>query len=75
MTTETTTSPTLHVRYDGRSIPVNDFGDLDIGALSTDAEIKAIAAEKLDVPVSKFDNYQVDRHEGNFTLRPQAVFG
>ena len=65
----------LHVRFEGRSLDV-PLGDLDVGQVSTDAQIKQALAGYLDVPVEKFRHYTVDRHEtGNLTVRPEAVFG
>lgn len=76
MTTETRTSPTLHIRYDGESLPVS-LNELDLGDLASDADIKRVAATYLDVPASKFNSYHVDRNTdtGDITLRPAAVFG
>lgn len=67
--------PVLHIRFEGRSFDI-PVADLDVGALSSDAEIKQALARYLDVPEAKFRDYVVDRHEtGNLTVRPQAVFG
>lgn len=67
--------PMLHIRFEGRSFDV-PLGDLDVGAFSSDAEIKRALAGYLDVAEAKFRDYVVDRHEtGNLTVRPQAVFG
>ena len=50
--------------------------DLDVGALSTDTDIKRALAAYLNVAEAKFRDYTVDRHEtGNLTVRPEAVFG
>ena len=68
-------TPVLHVRFEGRSVDV-PLGDLDVGPVSLDDEIKRAVAGYLDVPAGKFRHYVVDRHEtGNLTLRPEAVFG
>lgn len=64
----------LHLRFDGRSYDAT-FDALDIGDLSSDAEVREAVAQHFDVPVSKLSNYSVDRAEGNITLRPQAEFG
>jgi len=72
---EMTNNPTLHIRFEGRSLDI-PLDDLDVGTLSADNEIKQALAVYLDVPVNKFANYVVDRHEtGNLTIRPEAVFG
>ena len=65
----------LHVRFEGKSfdIPINE---IDIGDASSDRQIKAALASYLDVAESRFRNYVVERHDnGNFTVRPEAVFG
>jgi hypothetical protein len=68
-------APLLHIRYNGRSFDI-PLGDLDVGALSKDAEIKRALASYLDVTDNKFRDYAIDRHEtGNLTVRPEAVFG
>jgi hypothetical protein len=65
----------LHIRYDGRSFDI-PLADLDVGALSSDHEIKRSLATYLDIPEGKLRDYTVDRHEtGNLTVRPEAVFG
>ena len=68
-------TPVLHIRFDGRSFDI-PLSDLDVGPLSTDAEIKRCLAGYLNVAEAKLRDYVVDRHEtGNLTVRPQAVFG
>ena len=68
-------SPVLHIRFEGRSFDI-PLSDLDVGALSSDTQIKQALAQYLDVPEHKFRHYVVDRHEtGNLTVRPEAVFG
>ena len=65
----------LHLRFAGRSFDV-PLADLDVGPLSSDADIKRAVAGYLDVAEAKFVHYVIDRHEtGNMTLRPEAVFG
>ena len=67
--------PLLHIRFDGRSFDI-PLSDLDVGTLSSDAEIKRSLADYLNVPEDKLRDYTVDRHEtGNLTVRPEAVFG
>ncbi len=68
-------APVLHIRFEGRSFDI-PLSDLDVGAMSTDADVKRARAGYLDVAEAKFRDYVVDRHEtGNLTVRPQAVFG
>ena len=68
-------APQLHIRFEGRSFDI-PLTDLDVGVLSSDAEIKHALAGYLNVGEVKFRDYTVDRHEtGNLTVRPQAVFG
>ena len=65
----------LHIRFEGRSFDI-PLGDLDVGSVSSDAEIKRALAHYLNVAETKFRNYVVDRHAtGNLTVRPEAVFG
>ena len=68
-------APVLHIRFEGRSFDI-PLTDLDVGAMSTEADVKHALAEYLEVAEAKFRDYVVDRHEnGNLTVRPQAVFG
>ena len=65
----------IHVRFEGRSfdIPLND---LDIGTGTPDGGIKSAVAQYMDLPPRSFNGYVVERHEGgNWTIRPEAVFG
>ena len=65
----------LHIRFEGRSFDI-PLSDLDIGSLSSDADVKRALSGYLEVPERKFRDYVVDRHEtGNLTVRPEAVFG
>lgn len=69
-------TPEVHIRFEGRSYDTS-FADLDIGDLSSDAEVREKVAAHLEAPPAKLANYEVDRNEetGDITLRPQAVFG
>ena len=75
MTTETTQLPQLHIRFEGESIDV-DLGNVDLGDMSTDQDVRDAASTHLEVPVSKFSSFIVDRNKetGDLTLRPQATF-
>jgi hypothetical protein len=65
----------LHVRFDGRSVDI-PLQDLRLGAGMRDGDVRAAVARYLDVPVERFDGYAVERHPaGNWTIRPEAVFG
>jgi hypothetical protein len=65
----------VHIRFDGRSLDISQ-GDLDVGAASSDNEIKRALARHLEVPEAKLRDYVIDRHDtGNMTVRPEAVFG
>lgn len=65
----------LHIRFDGRSWDL-DLATLDLGDVSTDSEVRAAAANALDVPPVKLASYQLEREaDGHMTLRPQASFG
>lgn len=66
---------TVHVRFNGRSFDI-PAGDLDIGTESGDSAIKSAMADYLDLPERELRDYVVERHEtGNWTVRPEAVFG
>ena len=68
-------APVLHIRFAGRSFDI-PLADLDVGSMSSDADVKQALAGYLNTPVEKFRDYVVDRHEtGNMTVRPEAVFG
>ena len=65
----------VHIRFEGRSLDVPQ-GDLDVGAASSDNEVKRALARHLEVPEAKLHDYVIDRHDtGNMTVRPEAVFG
>jgi hypothetical protein len=65
----------VHIRFEGRSLDIPQ-GDLDVGAASSDHEIKRALARHLEVPEAKLRDYVIDRHDtGNMTVRPEAVFG
>ena len=65
----------VHIRFEGRSRDIPQ-GDLDVGAASSDNEIKRALARHLEVPEAKLRDYVIDRHDtGNMTVRPEAVFG
>jgi hypothetical protein len=65
----------IHIRFEGRSLDIS-LGELDVGGLPGDSEIKRALALYLGVPEAKLRDYVIDRHEtGNLTVRPEAVFG
>jgi hypothetical protein len=65
----------VHIRFEGKSLDIPQ-GDLDVGAASSDNEIKRALARHLEVPEAKLRDYVIDRHDtGNMTVRPEAVFG
>ena len=67
--------PVVHIRFDGRSLDI-PLGELDLGPLSSDVDIKRGVARHLEISELKLRDYVVDRHEtGNLTIRPEAVFG
>ena len=45
-------SPVLLIRFDGRSFDI-PLSDLDVGSMSSDAEVKRALAEYLNVPETK----------------------
>ena len=65
----------VHIRFEGRSLDIPQ-GELDVGAASSDNEIKRALARHLEVPEGKLRDYVIDRNDtGNMTVRPEAVFG
>jgi hypothetical protein len=65
----------VHVRYDGRSNDIR-LDELGLSERSVDAEVFEALARYFDVAPRKFAAYVVERHaNGNFTVRPEAVFG
>ncbi len=67
--------PVLHLRFEGRSRDIA-LDILDLGTGSSDDAVRSAVAKFLDVPLARFRDYVVERHEnGNLTLRPEAVFG
>lgn len=72
-------SGTLHIRYDGQSLDMA-IRDLDVGDLSTDQDVRQAVSTHLsnqgvDAPLSKLNQFRVDRNEDDITLRPNATFG
>lgn len=66
----------LHLMWNGQSHDIS-LSDLDVVDESTDSQIKSSLAEHMSVPVSKFDNFSIDRNTetGDITVRPGAIFG
>jgi hypothetical protein len=65
----------LHLRFEGRSLDV-PLRDLEIPQGASDGEIRGGLARYLDVAPQRFAEYVIERHEnGNWTVRPEAVFG
>jgi hypothetical protein len=65
----------VHIRFEGRSLDIPQ-SELDVGAASSDNDIKRALARHLEVPQAKLRDYVIDRHDtGNMTVRPEAVFG
>ena len=66
----------IHIRFEGRSIDIEQ-NTLDVGLLSTDAEVRQAVANHLGVPMAKMQSFAVDRNQatGSMTMRPEAVFG
>lgn len=71
---QTEAQPQIHIRFDGRSIDVNQ-SDLDIGPQSNDDAIRRATANHLGVPHAKLQAFAIDRAGSELTLRPEAVFG
>jgi hypothetical protein len=67
--------PMLHLRFEGRSLDI-PLRDLDLPALPREVQLRAAVAAYLDVAESKMTDYVVEHHpSGNWTIRPEAVFG
>jgi hypothetical protein len=67
--------PVVHIRFEGRSLDI-PLSEMDLGPLSTDADIKSGVARHLEIAEARLGAYVIDRHEtGNITVRPEAVFG
>jgi hypothetical protein len=67
--------PTVHLRFEGRSEQVS-LGQLGLAANADDRAIKNAVANYLNVSPGRLNLYVVERHEnGNFTVRPEAVYG
>jgi hypothetical protein len=65
----------VHIRFEGRSLDI-PLSEMDLGRLSSDADIKRAVARHLDVAEARLRDHVIDRHEtGNLTVRPEAVFG
>jgi hypothetical protein len=67
----------IHVRFEGRSFDLDERSLEITSTLSLgDAELKRLLAGHLDVAISRFDYYVVDRRpNGNLVIRPEAVYG
>ena len=64
----------LHVCIAGRSFDMSMPG-LHLSSQSSNQQVTRAVAEYLEVPSYQLDDYVIDRHaNGNFTIRPQAVF-
>lgn len=65
----------IHIRFNGQSWDLT-FRLLGVEEGSSDQAVREALARYLDVPVAKLAPYVIERHEnGNFTVRPEAVFG
>jgi hypothetical protein len=65
----------VHIRFEGRSLDIPQ-SDLDVGPASSDNDVKRALARHLEVPEARLRDYVIDRHDtGNWTVRPEAVFG
>lgn len=65
----------IHVMYSGTSYDI-DYSELNLDWDASDIDIKSAVATWLNTPISKINNFVLDKStDGNITLRPQAVFG
>ena len=68
-------APAVHVRFGGHSHRLST-AQLGLPANAENSALKNAVARWLEVPVAQLNFYVVERHDnGNFTLRPPAVFG
>ncbi len=68
-------TPWLHIRFEGRSYDL-PLVELDLGALSSDDDVRRALVGYLNVPDAALKHYVIERHaNGNMTVRPEAVFG
>jgi hypothetical protein len=62
----------LHVRYNGTS---SDF-ETDVPKGASQEEVKELAAQLLEIDVFELADYHVATNEdGEFIVRPEAVYG
>ena len=67
--------PLLHIRFEGRSLDL-PLRDLDLPDAPREAQVRTAAVAYLDLAESRFKDHVIERHSsGNWTLRPEAVFG
>lgn len=73
---DTVVNRQVHIFYQGEAWDL-DMDNLDVGILSTDAEIRRAVANALDIPEQKLANFRVAKNEEteDITLTPQPVFG
>lgn len=65
----------VHVRYAGRSFEVA-LAELPVNENPNGGGLRRALAEYMDVSLDALRDYVIEEHEnGNWTLRPQAVFG
>ena len=65
----------LHVRFNGRSVDL-PLAELDLGAAADDAQVREAVSSYLEISPAELQGYVVERHRtGNWTVRPEAVFG
>lgn len=65
----------VHVRYNGRSVDLNER-DLELTARMSNDEIKERVARHLEIEPRRLNGYVVDRtSRGNIVIRPEAVYG
>ena len=68
-------APAVHVRFGGHSHRLS-IAQLRLPANADNNALKEAVALWLEVPLTQLNFHVIERHEnGNFTLRPQAVFG
>jgi hypothetical protein len=64
----------IHVRFAGERFDL-PLASLDIGATSSDTQVRRAVATSLRIPLERLEEHTIDRHpNGNLSIRPDAVF-
>jgi len=65
----------VHIRFEGRSYDIK-ISELGLEQSMNDSAIKQRLAQYFDVVINSFEYYIIDRRpNGDFIIRPEAVYG